>query len=284
MRHLKTITLFIALALVALLFFAFISDDFSVPVVERTIRDIIETTPSEEGQDETTPTSPTQPTSSANDFGPVGAMNHQYLQAEPFDRLVIEVDNAEGTSPRDSALNYMMSQFSNYADKPQGIARGGDNTFPAQKDSYTENDLVNIARQNRNNFSGSGDAVMHIIYLNGTYEPNESALAAAINATTIVLFQQQINRASTLPFLTASYERAVLVHEMGHLWGLVNINYKSATDHEDPNYPYHSSNSGSVMYWAVESLAVRDIFAGGPPDTFDSADEADIENIKLGNY
>jgi len=278
MKYLKTITLFIALALAALLFFALVSDDFSIPQVERTFREVLERTPLGDTEDETTPT---HTTPSANDFGPIGAMNHQYLQAEPFGRLIIEVDRAEGTSPRDSALNYMISQFANYADKSSGIARGGDNTFPAQKDSYTANDLVNIARQNRDNFSGSGDAVMHIIYLNGTYEPNESALAATINASTIVIFPQQINRASTLPFLTANYERAVLVHEMGHLWGLVNINYKSAINHEDPQHPNHSNNSNSVMYWAVESLSVRDVFSAGPPDTFD---EADIQSIKLGNY
>ena len=50
-------------------------------------------------------------------------------------------------------------------------------------------------------------------------------------------------------------ENSVLVHEVGHLLGLVNL-YQSPVDHEDPDHPGHSNNDESVMYWAIESADV----------------------------
>jgi len=276
-KKIQIAVLIFALAFAGVLAFVLISEDFSVsvPVIEVPFF----------GDRDKAPNGQEDEVDAANDFGPVGGMNHQYLQGETFSRAIIEVDNADGANPRGAALDYLASQFRAYADKPGGVARGGDNTFSSpQQDAYTAADIANIARQNRANYSNGSTAVLHVIYLNGEFAGNENALAVAVNASTFAVFPEQINRASTVPIFASNYERAVLVHELGHLWGLVNINYQSEIAHEDAGHLNHSNNPDSVMYWAVESLSVSDIFAGGPPDEFDDADEADIENIKQGKY
>ena len=77
-------------------------------------------------------------------------------------------------------------------------------------------------------------------------------------------------------------ERAVTVHEAGHLLGLVNLVYTSPIDHEDPNHKGHSNNEDSVMYWAIESNDVGNFITGDIPDEFDDDDKSDLAGMKSG--
>jgi hypothetical protein len=60
----------------------------------------------------------------------------------------------------------------------------------------------------------------------------------------------------------------------------VNIGYRSRFNHEDPAHPNHSNNPGSVMYWAVEDISIRNVLRGGPPPDFDDADRADLAMLR----
>ena len=77
-------------------------------------------------------------------------------------------------------------------------------------------------------------------------------------------------------------ENSVLVHEFGHLLGLVNLVYTSPVDHEDKDHPGHSNNEESVMYRAVESGDLRNIITGQLPDEFDQDDLNDLSGILSG--
>lgn len=72
-----------------------------------------------------------------------------------------------------------------------------------------------------------------------------------------------------------------MVHELGHLFGLVNLTGEGAF-HEDPDHEGHSRNTSSVMHWAVESTVVGDVFEGGPPRDFDTDDEQEMQAIRTG--
>ena len=77
-------------------------------------------------------------------------------------------------------------------------------------------------------------------------------------------------------------EKSVIVHEIGHLLGLVNIVYESLYDHEDADHPNHSNNEDSVMYWAIESTSIGSIISGELPDEFDEWDLQDMNDMKTG--
>ena len=61
-----------------------------------------------------------------------------------------------------------------------------------------------------------------------------------------------------------------------------NLVYTSPIDHEDPDHPGHSSNDDSVMYWAIESSSIGNIFSGSIPDEFDADDKADLAGMASG--
>ena len=77
-------------------------------------------------------------------------------------------------------------------------------------------------------------------------------------------------------------ERSVIVHEFGHLLGLINNGYQSPHNHEDSEHPHHSNNDESVKYWAIESQDIGNQIDGEPPNNFDSDDLDDLRLMKEG--
>ena len=107
----------------------------------------------------------------------------------------------------------------------------------------------------------------------------------AVDASTVALFKDSIDDAENI-FRRPSAEKienSVLVHEAGHLLGLVNLVYTSPADHEDSDHPGHSNNEDSVMYWAIESASISNFFDNELPTEFDSDDIADLEGLYDGS-
>jgi len=219
------------------------------------------------------------------DFGLVGSLSHTYLQQKPFGSLVVEVDYVKTVPPNQGALRDLFSTIDKYADKPGGIFFSSGNEFSSSAQRYTIDDLNAIMRANRSSYTADGTAaVIYIVYLNGAFSENEAALGVVWSASSIAIFKEQMSNALTTKIFLPGLERSVLFHELGHLWGLVNINYQSERAHEDTGHLNHSPNTESVMYWAVEDVSVGNVLTSGLPTKFDSDDEADLAKIKSGAY
>ena len=123
----------------------------------------------------------------------------------------------------------------------------------------------------------------NFLFPKGTHN-DDSVLGVAVDASTVAVFQDTIS--DSVNFLgrpsADEIERVVTVHEAGHLLGLVNLVYQSPIDHEDPDHPGHSNNEDSVMYWAIESSSIGNIFSGSIPDEFDDYDKSDLAGMASG--
>lgn len=227
---------------------------------------------------------PTENKNQVDDFGPVGSLNHQHLQANPFSKLILEIDYANSTPPDQNAVDTFISTIKQYVNKPGGVAQAGNNSFASQKETYTSKDLLDLAQKYRTNYSAGDTVTLYVLFINGSFAENKNALGVALNSSMFVIFKDKINQATTALVFASEIERAVLNHELGHLLGLVNINYQSSMDHEDANNPHHSNNRESVMFWAIEDVSVANILRFGPPYQFDEADKHDIEKISQGEY
>lgn len=155
-------------------------------------------------------------------------------------------------------------------------------SVPGEERRFTDDELAALARANLHEaehaaFANGSVAVVHVLYVDGGSRDHKGATGLA-NGHTAFLFGSQRH----LPAFgedRAYIERAVLVHEVGHLLGLVNRGVPMVRPHEDPASPHHSANPESVMTSAVdagEALLARLDEGRAPPSTFDADDLADL--------
>jgi len=238
------------------------------------------------GAPDSTATAEPAESSSVDDAGRVGVNGPAMLRGDR-PRLVIEVDVQEGVVFDQAALDHLVDEVARHVDKPQGIVFAGSNTFAADRTAWTSSDLRDVATANRSTATNATEVSVHILYVRGGFHQDgeqTAAIGVAYTASNVAIFPQRWAGLGALLGSDRAIERAVLVHELGHLFGLVNLTYQSEIDHEDPEHPGHSSSTKSVMYHAIESTLIGQVFSGPPPDRFDEADAADLAGLKSGRY
>lgn len=231
-----------------------------------------------------------QPTSvSYADGGFVGGMALSYLRRAPATRLAVELDSVRTVNLPGTAEEHLREILVRETDKPDGVTIDRDDQLAPDggmkdgggDDFYTLPELHLIARAYRDADSAGSVATMHILVLDGSSEDVPGALGVAINASTMVLFAERIEDAAA-PLVGANQIwRSVMVHEAGHLLGLVELVRDSRTTrHADGQHKGHSPNEDSVMYWAIEDAGIAAILGEGPPEDFDEFDRADLAALR----
>ncbi len=221
--------------------------------------------------------------SAPDDQGPLGAACRPYLRGD-IPGMVVEVAHQQGAAPRSGAVDHLLGTLRGVVDKPAGVQLAGPSTVPGEGRTWTADELRAFASQHRTQWSSSEQAAMYVLAVRGQFA-QEGVLGVAVSATQMVIFPDNISGLGTdLLGGGQAVERAVLVHEAGHLLCLVNIGYESARDHEDPDHPHHSIHQSSVMHWAIETDAITQVFSGPPPDEFHPDDLADLEGLREGRY
>ena len=214
--------------------------------------------------------------SPAPPVGGVGSAARHLLQASGARQIVVQAITHAGAEPRQGTLDRLVSVLSDASGKPVSTAGG---SVDAPRASWTAADLRSAADAAA--FAvDDGTFVVRILFVGGRAEQGEGVLGIATSGDVAAVFSDQVEAAATGLVSPATIERAVAVHELGHLLGLVDL--VLATGRADPEHPGHSGNRRSVMYWAVESSLVGDLLAGGPPQRFDDDDLADLAAIRRG--
>ncbi len=122
--------------------------------------------------------------------------------------------------------------------------------------------------------------MFRVLFLRGTFQGNRQVLGVAMRGDIIAIFTESVAAAETPVVGRGVIEPAVVMHEVGHLLGLVDI--ARNTGRADPEHPGHSRNRESVMFWAVDSSLVGQVLQGGPSRNFDREDLADLDALKNG--
>lgn len=216
------------------------------------------------------------PKSQSLDWQTVGALGQSILSRNVL--LKLEIDHTTTSAPTTEDVLIIQNVLQKYSGKTPALTGGSPNILG--QENYSLDDIVNITRENRSCYSTSQTVCLYMLFLPGKFETS-SALGASFTSSSAVIFTDQLKEAVSPLVSRSKIAQAVLTHEMGHLFGLVNLTSKGI-GRDDPKYPGHSKNQNSVMYWAVEDLSVGSILRGGPPTTFDSEDEGEIGKIRGG--
>ncbi len=186
-------------------------------------------------------------------------MNRDFLRAAtPDERLVIHVDWVEGAEPEDAALRALgrfVRRASSREHSSIEIVRG------RQIERPHGSERAAIAEAVRGNARPpAGAYYVYVLYWDryenyrGIYWP-PADLDREIQHEVVTMFVRPIRRQSMLWLSRKKVESAVLVHEFGHLAGLVRGGRDALA--RKTRRPMHCPDPACRMYWGVDSASVR---------------------------
>lgn len=220
-------------------------------------------------------------------------------------KLVVELDHSPGAlwDTSEPVNNHVRRQLERITAKDVEFRASED--LPDRGDRYrwSLGELRDLHEDHQDLSSNENRVVMHALFVDGRFE-KDGTLGLSYASQAFALFTGAIESAScsnNAPLCTGGdtrewrVNRAVAVHEAGHLFGLVGSPLPMVNDHKmhedpDPDTPEdeagdsHSSNQDSVMYWAVNTRrGLTNIFGNeAPPHQFDREDLRDAENQRGG--
>lgn len=211
---------------------------------------------------------------SFDEHGVVGSAGRALLDPS-IGSAIVEIDTSPDRSLGQSARDALGAALGEHGGKAVTLA--GDAELPAAEVT-SEADLRALAKKHRDERSDGDTIVVHVLVLSGRFE-DEGALGVAFDATSFAVFPDQLDGGLFSSLNRDRFEQAVAVHELGHLFGLVNLTGEGGF-HEDADNPGHSRSEDSVMFWAIEDVSVANVFRGGsPPTTFDDDDRQEMKRI-----
>jgi hypothetical protein len=183
-----------------------------------------------------------------------------------------------GAEPGSATLDHLRSVLRAVSGK--SVVVDGIDALADGPAAWTAGSIVRAADGAAAFAQGGDQVVLRLLFVRGTYEGDGSVLGVAVRGDVAAVFTERVEVAAGLFSSPTVVEDAVTVHEVGHLLGLVDLVID--TGRADPDHPGHSTNEGSVMYWAVESDLVGQVLGGGIPTDFDAQDRADLARIRGG--
>jgi hypothetical protein len=208
-----------------------------------------------------------------------------------FPTVVVEVGAVEGREPDRAALVALGLALVDLTGRPDPDVRVLEpERIPAQGGGYQPSDLARIHRSTArvidpDRVAVGTTATLHVLFLDGA--PAASEDGALTLGTTLsgegllVVYPDQYAKASRLTAsertvsARAEMDRHVLLHELGHAFGLVGKRIPMVQPHADPDHPGHSSNPRSIMHHRPPMTLDGLVYGDGVRD-FDAADRADL--------
>jgi len=191
-------------------------------------------------------------------FSGPGDFAADYLRSTHFTSLVVEIDYPAGKAPSAAAVALLQERLSERCDKPDGISIIVDDAIPASEFPavISVSDLAAIEQAHRDRFSdaASKTAVFYVLYVSGHSDADSQdgfVLGLAYAGSSIGFF---IDQADPGPFPVVTKEEiegAGVVHESGHLLGLVHGGIPMVVPHEDTQHPAHCNLSTCIMFWTI---------------------------------
>lgn len=210
--------------------------------------------------------------------GSPGAFARTLLRPEPATTVVFELFQQAGAEPRSGSVDHAKSVLRSVTQKSVGDPSPIE--VPGGAQQWTPAAIRETADRLTKAGQGGGRAVLHVLFLRGSLQGNDEVLGVTVRGDVLAIFSDSVAAAGTPLVSGRAIEDAVLMHELGHLLGLVDLTLDTGRD--DPDHPGHSRNPDSVMYWAVESSLVTQVLSGGPPRDFDRQDLADLAALRDG--
>ncbi len=207
----------------------------------------------------------------------LGASARELLSDEVYKSLTVEIQYMKGFKPKAETVNQLTVFLNQYLNKPKGINIVLKEIKRIKNTPLAVDSVLAIEKLNRTHFVEEDKTAIYILFTNSRHV-GKRILGTAYRNTSAVIYGKAIRENSNLKGKLShqELETAVLLHETGHLLGLVNKGSLVASGHTDPDYPDHCSNKNCLMYHATETKKLSSILLRGTIPVLDSNCVADL--------
>jgi len=204
--------------------------------------------------------------------GDPGSAALDFVRSDQYPNMVIEYDHIDGFQVDESTQKVIATEIVELVDK-LGTVEGitGDAIPAAGEDpSYSIDDIRAIEAEYRDFHTKGKTAALYILHLNGHYETDtefEKTLGLAYSESSVVVFHQallatceiekQFAPSEYADLLCPTGEAVTIIHEIGHILGLVDNGIPMTVAHKDIDaYGDHCMNPQCVMFWSNNTPAM----------------------------
>lgn len=210
---------------------------------------------------------------------PAGSSANDFLSANKYKSLVIEIVYVTGNKPNEQTVinfrNFMLARIN----KPGGISIIETEIPSPGKAPYDINEILAVEKTYRTKYNTPDTLAFFLFFADGgsvNDDNNSLILGTAYRNTSCVLYENSIqvlsNEANEPTRVVL--ETTVMLHELGHLLGLVNFGTPMQNDHEDLEHRKHCDNSTCLMFWRAETNVMQ--MVGGSIPQLDANCLADL--------
>ncbi|MES2003743.1 MAG: hypothetical protein V4450_04425 [Bacteroidota bacterium] len=196
----------------------------------------------------------------------VGQSAHQLLGADTYTNLTIEIQYAPGMKPQDQSITNLTNFLNTYLNKPGGVTVVQKQVGSIGAATVSTQDIVNFEDKNRAVYTDGNMISVYLYFADADYTES-GVIGVSFRNTSIAIFEKTI-QAKTGGINQASrvkVESGTLMHEMGHLLGLVNNGTAMVNPHEDASHKAHCSNSNCLMYYAIQTSGLMNALDNSIP-------------------
>lgn len=214
------------------------------------------------------------------DQGLVGEAAGALLRSSVYSTLHLEIQFAPGMRPQARSIDNLVSFLKTYLDKPGGITVGYQEVDSIRKAKINTQDAARFSDKHRVTYT-KGQQITLYLYFSEAQFTSFGVGGIAFRNTSILILPKTI-RANSSEKSVGSLVRAetgVLLHEAGHLLGLVNHGTPMVTPHQDIAHKFHCNNRNCLMYYAMEGSGLMKATASAVPG-LDAACIKDLKGLK----
>lgn len=212
------------------------------------------------------------------DYKATGSSAKDLLSSQSYSILKVDIKYMPGFALDPSVIVNLNTFLNNTIYKTGGIFISQQQITASGKASLTINEIIALEKNTRTSLTDVNQLVVHVLITDGAYStPN--VLGIAYYNTSLCLFGKTINdnsggvgQASRVKLQTT-----VIEHEMGHLFGLVDLGSPMQTNHKDATNGNHCNNTNCLMYFKAETTDILGFLITGAIPTFDANCMADLK-------
>jgi nitrous oxide reductase accessory protein NosL len=184
----------------------------------------------------------------------VGKSANALLSAASYPILNIEIQFAPGMKPQDQSIANLVNFLNTYLNKPSGINVVQKQVSSLGAATVTLQEVANFQDKNRSIYTIDNSISVYVLFADADYSVTDVAGISYWN-TSITIFEKTIQAKTGGAFQASrtKVESGTLMHEFGHLLGLVNLGTPMVKAHEDAAHVSHCSNTSCLMYYATQT-------------------------------